>query len=191
MITKAISGAPVPHCGGYSTVAVTGPLSLAAFLISTAFSPFQHFMQDSRRCAVVNDLLITVRHAQNISDRMGQTVTVCAAADAAVTRCSHTADWSHGWIAFVDLDGDGQMDAAERAKVLLQTVNGNPGIKVSATEASFSFRPYYAPSAGTARGAGAIAVCDARGKVAAREIVIDGHAAPRATDLDARAPRCG
>jgi len=188
---KAISGAPVQHCGGYSVVGVTGPLSLTAFLISTIFSPFQHFMQDSRRCAVVNDLMITVRQVQKIADQMGRTVSVCAAADAAATRCSPTADWSRGWIAFVDLNGDGRMDHLEADAVLLRTVNGEAGVKVSATEAAFSFRPYYAPSAGTARGAGAFAVCDARGASSTREVVVSAHAAPRAQAPDARAPRCG
>jgi Tfp pilus assembly protein FimT len=188
-MTNRLSGTPAPRSGGYSAIGVTGPLSFAAFLVSTLLSPVHHFIEDSRRCAVVNDLLVTMRQAQAVANTAGKAVSVCAAADDAGTRCAPTASWSRGWISFVDLDGDGRMDARESKFILQRTVNGNASVKVAGSEIAFTFRPFFAPSY-SRRGIGVLSVCEGSSGKPARAVVVSPGLPPRAADPTRTSPRC-
>lgn len=153
-------------------------VSLATTTAMFAVPGLQAFVHESQRSAVVNELQTEIRQAAAQANQLGETVTLCGT-DARGQRClDDGADWSEGWLAFVDLNGDGVMQDDEKALRLWRTPNTERNIAVRAEPAVFSFRPYYKrPAEGTA--AGHLSVCDRKGHGGRRDIEIDAAGVPR------------
>lgn len=158
--------------------------STATSLIATtamfAVPGLRTFVHESQRSAVVNDLQLEVRRAQIAANEAGRPVTLCAR-DASGHGCADDGNWSRGWTAFVDADGDGAMSAAESRHVLWQTRNSHPNIAVTASPAAFSFMPYYARMGGSTTGT--IDVCDRERNGGARTIRVGGGGVPALSDV--------
>jgi type IV fimbrial biogenesis protein FimT len=151
--------------------------SLVAAAAMFAVPGLQTFIHESQRCAVVNQLQRDMRLAATKASQLGQTVTLCASA-ADSERCAGHGDWSGGWIAFVDMNGDGTMQKDESRLRLWKSVNDQANIVVTASAESFSFRPYFArPYLGTEPGQ--VVVCDREGHGGSRVVEIDRAGAPR------------
>lgn len=151
--------------------------SLAATALMVGVPGLRTFIHESQRCAVVNQLQQEMRLATTKASQLGQTVTVCATA-AGSERCAGHADWSGGWMAFVDMNGDGEMQKDEANLRLWRTANTQENIVVAASAPAFSFRPYFArPYLGTEPGH--VVVCDRKGHGGSRKIEIDRAGALR------------
>jgi Tfp pilus assembly protein FimT len=165
--------------GGGLLVDWSTALSLAATAAMVAVPGLRTFVHETQRSQVVNELQRAFRQAAFSAGQLGETVTVCASS-ADGRRCAGdgASDWSGGWLAFVDLDGDGAMGAGESRLRLWHTANTHANIAVRATAAAFSFRPYWRrPYEGTAPGR--VTVCDRKGHGGQRAIDIDRAGAPR------------
>jgi len=144
--------------------------STAASIITTSamvgIPGLRTFVHESQRAAVVNELQLEVRRAARTAGNLDRVVMLCAVA--ADGTCSGTADWSHGWIAFVDIDANGVMDPEEATDaVLWRTSNGHPNIVVSVEPAVLVFRPGFVTES-----LGQITVCDRERHGGARTIGI-------------------
>lgn len=150
--------------------------SLAATAAMFAVPGLQTFIHESQRCAVVNQLQRDMRLAATKASQLGQTVTLCASA-AGSERCAKSGDWSGGWLAFVDMNGDGAMQKDETRLRLWKSVNERTNIAVTASAGAFSFRPYFArPYLGTEPGR--VVVCDRERHGGSRVVEIDRAGAP-------------
>ena len=159
-------------------------LSIGATALMVAVPGLRTFVHESQRCAVVNQLQQEMRQASRSAGQLGQTVTLCASTPGS-DRCAEHGNWSSGWIAFVDMNGDGQMQDDEAKLRLWRTQNTQRNIVVAATSATFSFRPYFArPYLGTVPGH--VVVCDRKGYGGSRMIEIDRAGAPRLADAGQR-----
>lgn len=150
--------------------------SLVATTAMVAVPGLRTFVHQSQRSAVVNELQLEVRQAERAANQLGYPVTLCASS-ADGGRCAAGADWSGGWVAFVDMNGDGEMDAREARLTLWRTRNGHPNIRVSATPATFSFMPFYTRAGASTTGT--IAVCDRQGSGGARTVEVGRGAVPQ------------
>lgn len=151
--------------------------SLAAAAAMFAVPGLKTFVHESQRCAVVNQLQRDMRLAATKANQLGQTVTLCASA-AGSQRCAGHGNWSDGWIAFVDMNGDGAMQKDEAKLRLWKSENAQANIVVSASGGAFSFRPYFArPYLGTEPGH--VVVCDREGHGGSRVVEVDRAGAPR------------
>jgi Tfp pilus assembly protein FimT len=118
-------------------------LSITATTAMVAVPGLRTFVHESQRSAVINEVQLDVRRAARAANELGRSVTLCARTRPAGP-CASNGNWSNGWIAFVDADGDGVMSAAEARQQLWQQGNPHPGMGVSAQPATITFRPYYA-----------------------------------------------
>lgn len=153
-------------------------VSLATTTAMFAVPGLKTFVHESQRSVVVNELQTEIRTAAAQADQLGETITLCGT-DARGERCAEDgADWSHGWLAFVDMNGDGLMQDDEKALRLWRTPNTELNIAVRAEPAVFSFRPYYKrPAEGTEPGT--LTVCDRKGHGGRRDIQINTAGVPR------------
>ena len=142
-------------------------LSLAASVL-LAVPGLRTFVHESQRAAVVNELQLELRRAARAADQLGQTVTLCGMA--ADGRCAASGDWSSGWVAFIDVDGDGAMGERETRLELWRLRSDQPQIAVNANPRAFSFRPFYAAVALGASTSGHFTVCDRAGHGGSRTL---------------------
>ena len=155
-------------------------LSIGATALMVAVPGLRTFVHESQRCSVVNQLQQEMRQASRSAGQLGHTVTLCASARGS-ERCAEHGNWSNGWIAFVDMNGDGQMQNDEAKLRLWRTENTQQNIVVAAAPAVFSFHPYFArPYLGTEPGH--LVVCDRKGYGGSRMIEVDRSGAPRLAD---------
>lgn len=167
--------------GGSLLVDWSTALSLAATTAMVAVPGLQTFVHESQRSAVVNQLQLEIRRANEASNALAQTVTLCASA-ADGRRCAADGNWSAGWLAFVDLDGDGAMSPGETRLKLWHARNREPGIGVVAEPATISFRPYYSrPFLGTTEAQ--VTVWDREGHGGARTVEVDRAGVPRLSEV--------
>jgi type IV fimbrial biogenesis protein FimT len=151
-------------------------LSLAATTAMVAVPGLRTFVHESQRSAVVNELQLDVRRAARTANETGQAVTLCAKL-ARSQRCAEHGNWSDGWIAFVDADGNGRMEAGEARLQLWQRSNPHVGMGVAAEPATITFRPFYArPFLGTTEAQ--VTVWDRAGHGGARTVAVDGSGVP-------------
>jgi type IV fimbrial biogenesis protein FimT len=152
-------------------------LAVLAVLASVAAPSFNALQLNGRRAAVVNGFLHTLFLARSEAIKRAQIVSVCRSSDG--QRCEPGADWSAGWIAFVNRDRDDppERDAAEE---LIARSAGWPGGSIASNRGAYSFRPI-------AQGVvnGTIVFCDARGSAHARAIIISHTGRPRVAQRDA------
>ena len=156
-------------------------LSLAATTAMVAVPGLQTFVHESQRSAVVNQLQLEIRKANDAANAMAQTVTLCASV-ADGSRCATDSNWSGGWLAFVDVDGDGAMSAGETRLTLWRARSPHPGIGVVAEPATISFRPYYSrPFRGSTEAQ--VTVWDRAGHGGARTVEVDRAGVPRLSEV--------
>lgn len=115
----------------------------------------------SARSAITVTLFDALRHATVL----GREVVICPASD---TQCAGGKDWSHGWIAFIDGDGNRQRSPGEQivrqqtalpASVRLHGTVGRPRI-------------VYQPNGGNAGSNVTYTLCDRRGPKHALALIL-------------------
>ncbi len=90
---------------GLSLVEVLVVMAIAAILLGIGAPVFTATIASARTSAAANSLLAALELARAEALRRGAPVAVCRAADAAATACgaaAASADWSAGWIVWVD-----------------------------------------------------------------------------------------
>lgn len=154
-------------------------LSLAATAAMFAVPGLKTFVHESQRSAVVNTLQLEIRRAARSANESGKVIALCARSYGG-RECGSDANWSRGWIAYVDANDNGEREAGER--LLWSTTNGHANIVVAAQPTVLSFRPFYSrPYAGST--AGQLTVCDRAGSGGLRRVEIDRAGAPRLAEV--------
>jgi hypothetical protein len=85
----------------------------------------------------------------------------------------------HGWIIFLDTDGDGEVDAGETIR---RSVSDIPALSIASDEfdAFVTFRPNGRAMVNTIRdNTGELTLCDDRGGEHARVVIVDVSGRPR------------
>ena len=90
-------------------------LAVASILLSVGVPSFRGVVMDNRMVDSANQFVTAVNMARSSAVRYQRNATICSSTnwDAAVPTCNGTADWSEGWIVWVDKDRDGATAAAE------------------------------------------------------------------------------
>lgn len=173
---------------GYSLIELVATLLLMGTL-AVFFTPsFFSALQKNRMSTEVNLLLTNLHLARSEAIKHRQDVVVCRSLDGINCQPSSgsRADWSSGWIMYVNIDGDKKRDADEP---LIQVHHAMPdGLKLSFNQ---WWRLTY-HSDGSAKN-GTFTFCDSRGAVAARAIVVFYSGRPRVakTKPDGNLLECG
>jgi type IV fimbrial biogenesis protein FimT len=96
---------------GYTMLELVMVISIVAILASIAVPSFQYVTNSNRVATEVNSLLGDVLFARSEAVKEGQTVTICSSTDGLI--CSASSHWEHGWIVFLDTNGDHVVQAGE------------------------------------------------------------------------------
>ena len=154
-------------------------LALLAIIASMALPAYQQFVQSNRRVGAVNDLLSSLHTARGESITRNRRVTMCRSNSAQTGCMTGAGDWTNGWLVFVDLDGDGTVDAGD---TLLATANGPRG-NLRVRSFDFESALTYAPNGRlVGNAAGRILVCDVDAATAGRAVAIAANGRPRSDD---------
>jgi type IV fimbrial biogenesis protein FimT len=175
---------------GFTLMELMISVSIAAILLALAVPSFRTVVLDSRRTALVNELLSSLQMARGESLKLSRRVTVCPstqAPDSAVaspTCASATAAWSTGWLVYVNNDNTYALPEPDVGEAILHRgVNGAEGITVKANVTDFSYRPFQAAMA-----TGTITICDPRAASdpsQGRAIILANTGRPRVASVDA------
>jgi type IV fimbrial biogenesis protein FimT len=158
---------------GFTLIELMVTMSVVAVLLSAGVPSFGALIKNNR-LVTENYALRTVLGAARFEAQMQrQAVTVCRSANG--IDCS-TGDWGEGYMAFIDLDGNEQLDDDEQ--LLQSRVQNTQGIAVRYSQSADILR--FDSSGNAVDNSGTFTICDDRGAVEARGIIVSAIGAVRA-----------
>ena len=158
---------------GFTLIELMVTMSVVAVLLSAGVPSFSAMIKNNRMVTENYALRTVLGAARSEAQTQRTAVTVCRSANG--IDCS-TGDWGAGYMAFIDLDDDEQLDADEQ--LLQSRVQDAQGVVVRYSQAAdiLTFN-----SSGTAVGSnGTFTFCDDRGAVEARGLIVSAVGAVRA-----------
>jgi type IV fimbrial biogenesis protein FimT len=166
---------------GYTLGELLITISVVGILASIAVPGMQNVVLNNRRVSVSNDMAYSIQLARSEAITRNQRVIVCPSRNG--TDCAGESDWSAGWIAFNDADGD-KTPGGTAESILLHSV-GNDSITITPITFTDSFT--YRPNGrvmGISVGAstGQFVFCDSRGAEHARVLRVRSSGRPSLSD---------
>ena len=150
---------------GFTLIEAVIAMSVATILAGIAIPALQDAFEAGRsgaaKSSLVESWMVSVAHAANT----GTEVVLCPG-DA--SGCRKTTDWSHGWIAFADQDGDRTRSPGE---TLLKQA-APPGGRVHLRSTVGRTRMVFQPNGGNAGSNITWTLCDGRGPEHAITVVV-------------------
>ena len=70
---------------------------------------FSSVIKNNRQTTLLNEFSSFFHYAKSVAVTQGENVTLCVR-NTAGTDCDNTADWDDGWIVFIDVNRDGDVD---------------------------------------------------------------------------------
>jgi type IV fimbrial biogenesis protein FimT len=103
------------YARGLTLLELMTALTVLGVLLSIAIPSFRQFTINSRTTSATNDLVTALQLARSEALRRATPVIVCSSIDLA--NCAGARDWSTGWIAFRDPNGNNAVDGNELLQV--------------------------------------------------------------------------
>lgn len=127
---------------GFTLIELMFTLAVGVILIAVGVPSFRGVIMDNRMSTEANQFVTSVNLARSAAVRYQRNASVCTSAnfDAAVPTCTASADWSNGWIVFVDKDRDGATDANEIVSVS-PPLNNASSFSSTAANGVFAYDP--------------------------------------------------
>jgi type IV fimbrial biogenesis protein FimT len=102
---------------GLTMVELMVAVAIISILMAIGVPSYRYVTTSNRVSSEVNGLLLDLQFARSEALKQGRTVTVCPA-NSTATDCAGNSNWHNGWIAFMDINGNGQVDDATTEIVL-------------------------------------------------------------------------
>lgn len=169
---------------GFTLIELLIALAIAAIVAGVALPAFSGAMEASRSASTEASLLVGLTRSIQRAAITGTRSVLCPSTDG--SGCSRGPDWSGGWIAFLDRDGDRERGIDE---TLIVTESALPG-KVRLRTSVGRTRIVFQGNGGNAGSNVTFTLCDGRGPVRARTLVLNNegrlrHGTPTAASLAA------
>lgn len=103
--------APIESSFGFSAIELMTTLVIAMILLAIAIPSFSRMTAQNHLATTANDFVSAFGTARQTAIVKGRPVTLCAGDQSG---CFASVDWSKGWLAFVDADKSGTLDADEQ-----------------------------------------------------------------------------
>ena len=165
------------RAGGFTLWELLCTAGIAGAALAAGIPAIRMFLLDARLTADVNGWILAIQLARSEAAKLGRPVIVCQTDD---TRRCGTGDLpvDAGWMVYVNLDDQypPQRSAAEPLLYLH---------KRELTGSVISNRPYYEFRPGRRSTNGTIVLCDGRGTLAARAVIVSYTGRPRVDRVDA------
>ncbi len=101
---------------GLTLIEIFMTLVILGILVSIAVPSYNALIQGYKARTLSTEFISSLALARSEAVRQNTNVAMCAAADANLNTCG--TDWTHGWIVFVDNDGNGDIaNNADKIKV--------------------------------------------------------------------------
>ena len=154
-----------PQARGFSAIELLVVLAITGLLIAMAVPSMREHLQNQQMRAALVALQASLLLARNRAVHSRQAAVVCPGNPE--LGCGTGEQWSQGWWAFADPNGDRAWQAGEP---LLQQAGPAEGVRISSSSARTRLR--FQPN-GTAPGSNAtLQFCDSRGPRAGRQLKI-------------------
>ena len=167
--------------GGFTLAETMFAVAATGVLVSMAVPAYRDTVLNAHRDGTVMELLAAMQLARSEANRRPAYVTVCPSRDGATCSTS-AADWSQGWIVYVNADrtfSGAEPDAGETVLQVFQ--NAKPGMQISSgNRVAFTFRPFDLNADN-----GTVTACDARAATQPRQrraVLISVTGRPRVSD---------
>ncbi|MDD4965931.1 GspH/FimT family pseudopilin [Halothiobacillus sp.] len=105
------SFAPPDSSLGFTAIELMMTLIIAMILLAIAIPSFSRMTAQNHLATTANDFVSAFGAARQTAIVKGRPVTLCAGNQSG---CFASVDWSNGWLAFVDADKSGTLDAGEQ-----------------------------------------------------------------------------
>ncbi len=160
---------------GFSLLELIVTILVAAIVLVLGVPTFASALAKGRQTAELNALFHAFYLARKESVRRRRLVSLCPSADDAV--CDKDANWNNGWLLFENTDQDDPPDR-DPGEPLIMVHKTAARTKISANRRGFTSR-------GIRRRAtnGTLVVCDARGRIPAKALVVSYTGRPRITAI--------
>lgn len=145
---------------GFTLLELMVVLAIAGVLFAVGIPAMGNFIRNSRITGAANDVMAALHFARSEAIKRRLPVTLCTSTDLAT--CANSA-FLTGWVAFVDTNQSGQVDAGE--VMLLQHEAMNPQITARSSVAPFRVT-YLLNGFALNPNAARLVLCDQRGNVA-------------------------
>ena len=169
---------------GFTLLESLACIAIAGILLCVAGPACADFVQRSHAAAARAALLASLMQAVRHSALTGSEVVLCPGAEAG---CAGGSDWSGGWIAYADLDGDRVRDPGETL------VHAEPALAagVHLVTSAGRRRLVFQPTGGNTGSNATFTLCDRRGAASAVTLVLSNTGRLRAgRPTAAAAQRC-
>lgn len=163
---------------GYSLYELIVTTTVAAIVVSVGVPSFGRIVAEHRLRAEVDALFHGVHLARKESVLRRRAVTLCPTGDGVA--CQPHADWSQGWMMFVNLDRD-QPAARDPVEPVLHRHTVGSRVRITANRHSFSFRTTALRATN-----GTLVVCDHAHLAEPRALVVSYTGRPRVARRDSR-----
>jgi len=107
-------------------------LAVAAILLSLAVPGMRDLVQNNRLVAAVNTFHSSLNLVRSEAVKQGRNAFLCVSSNQ--VNCTGEADWRLGWVAWVDSNANGVLDAGEtlrRVEALPNTISVTPDTAIS------------------------------------------------------------
>lgn len=154
---------------GYSLYELLVTLSVATILIVIGAPPLGSLIARNRLTTEVNALHHALHLGRQEAIKRRLNLVLCQSADG--SRCTGDADWSGGWMLFVDDDDDGRADPGE---TVLRRHQPAAAVNIMTNRRHYTLRGVRRRNTN-----GTFLVCDGAGRVPPRALIVSYTGRPR------------
>ncbi len=104
------------HERAFTLIELMITLAIAALLLSLATPAMRDLVQNNRLTAATNNFRSTLNLVRSEAVKRGRNAFLCVSSDQAA--CTGETDWRLGWIAWVDDNANGVLDAGETLRIV-------------------------------------------------------------------------
>lgn len=164
--------------GGYSLYELLITLGLFGLMLTLGIPSMGNIVADHRLRTEVDALFHAIHHARKESVVRRRVMTICPTRDG--VSCGDRADWSAGWMLFVNVDRD-QPAVRDDNEPIVRYFEVRPENRVLANRSSFSLRSTQLRATN-----GTFVFCDRAGRGRPRALVVSYTGRPRVAYEDTR-----
>ncbi|NOV25520.1 prepilin-type N-terminal cleavage/methylation domain-containing protein [Cupriavidus necator] len=128
------------HCRGLTLVELMAVVVMVAILAAIGTPSFVSLLRTSRVDSEIQSMVGSLQLARSEAIKRGLPVSVCPSVNG--TACLGAGNWARGWIAFVDRNASGTVDAAAPADEVLHYRAGWSATDTFTTPANATFLTY-------------------------------------------------